>query len=68
MHLPAYLELSGLTQKQLAMLLEVHVTTVWKWIHGERKPGSTMVMRIEMLTQGKVTLRDLEAYWKTKKK
>lgn len=68
MDLKSYLNLLDIEYQDFAELIKAHPTTISNYIHGRRKPSSTMSARIEKITKGKVTLHDLEAYWETHKK
>jgi transcriptional regulator with XRE-family HTH domain len=63
----AWAEREGLSQAQLAALLDVDQTSISKWFSGDRTPGIDSIIRIELLTRGEVpyfvwsTLISLEA-------
>ena len=61
MKLAAYLIENGLNSQQFAALLGGVVTrrTIEKWCRGERYPRGPMVLKIEEITHGQVTLADI---------
>ncbi|GKX46117.1 transcriptional regulator [Pectobacterium carotovorum] len=47
------------SQKKLADALGVSQPTVWRWLHGKKKPSIDSVKTIEKVTAGTVTCEEL---------
>ncbi|MCU1787490.1 helix-turn-helix domain-containing protein [Pectobacterium polaris] len=47
------------SQKKLADILGVSQPTVWRWLHGKKKPSIDSVKTIEKVTAGTVTCEEL---------
>ena len=67
MDLKIYLKMSGITHKEFAKMIGVSEASISNYIGWRRKPSSSIVARIEIVTKGKVTVHDLMAYWEAKK-
>lgn len=59
MHLKEYLEEKGLSYSAFAEQLGSHVQYVKRIACGNRSPGLKLALRIEELTEGKVTPREM---------
>lgn len=59
MKLREYLEWKGLRQRAFARELGVSDAYISRLIAGQRKPRAKMALKIEAITDGAVTLRDL---------
>lgn len=53
-----YLSNTGIKQVWLAKQLGVHPVTLSRWIHGRTKMPLDVAKRIEVLTDGQVTVND----------
>ena len=52
-----WLKQSGLSAQSLAEALGVSRSAIYKWISGECLPSATILVRLEAMSQGKVTAR-----------
>lgn len=59
MNLREYLEEERLTYREFAEKLGIHIQSLKNIAYGVRKPGLGLALRIEELTEGKVTPRSL---------
>ena len=67
MDLKKYIESRGFTIKEFAERIDVHPTTISNWLHYRRRPSLEVANRVVELTKGKVTIKDLLAYWEVEK-
>jgi DNA-binding transcriptional regulator YdaS (Cro superfamily) len=67
MDLKTYLKLKDIQVKEFAEIIGVSASTISRYIHWYRKPALDIAIRIENATKGKVTIKDLMAYWEAKK-
>lgn len=58
MTLQDYLKAEGLNASAFAKLLDVTPSTVTRWLTTDRKPDLTLMVKIEEVTGGRVTMRD----------
>ena len=58
MHLKTYLKQQGISYKEFAYMMGVEVTTVYRWLSGDRVPPLQTAVHIEDKTSGAVTCRD----------
>lgn len=68
MDLKDYLETEGIENKDFAVMVGVTRNTVTNWIHWHSMPHPKTIKRIEQVTNGKVTFKDLMYYWEAKNK
>jgi transcriptional regulator with XRE-family HTH domain len=59
MHLKEYLEEKGLSYSAFAKQLGIHIQYIKSISCGIRSPGLKLALRIEELTEGKVTPREM---------
>jgi transcriptional regulator with XRE-family HTH domain len=57
--LEQYRKFKGITRSALAAELGISASYVTRLLRGERSPGGALVARIERVTEGAVTVRDL---------
>lgn len=63
MYLPDYLESRQFLYKEFSNLIGVSVSTLSNYICKKRLPPLDIAIRIEDVTKGKVTPRDLLHWW-----
>ena len=61
MQLITYLEENNISQRKFAQLIGVQPLAVNRYIKGRRTPKPEILLRIELVTEGKVTIRDFAA-------
>jgi transcriptional regulator with XRE-family HTH domain len=61
MTLRQYLKSRKLTQVQFARMVGVDPNTVWRWLHGWRRPSRDLITRLHAITCGEID------WWKIKK-
>jgi predicted transcriptional regulator len=66
MNLKRYLETRRFTKKEFARLIGVSSAAVSNYICKKRKPALDIAIRIEQVTDGKVTAQDLFNWWESK--
>jgi transcriptional regulator with XRE-family HTH domain len=59
MDLKTYLEKTGLTYAELAERLGIHAQSIKNIACGIRRPGLRLALKIEELTEGKVTPKEM---------
>ncbi|MCE2982758.1 MAG: helix-turn-helix domain-containing protein [Parachlamydia sp.] len=59
MDLKEYLEEHRLTYREFAESLEIHLFSLKNIVYGKRRPSIQLATKIELLTNGKVTVEDL---------
>lgn len=52
-----WLSQSGMSVQDLSEVLDVSRTAIYKWINGENLPSAAVLIKLEALSQGKVTAR-----------
>lgn len=67
MDLKTYLESRNITRREFAKMLGVSACTISNYICWKRKPTLEIGRMIEKITNKKVTIDDLLAYWIAKK-
>ena len=55
-----WLDNRGMTRAEAAALLDTSPTTITLWYHGRHRPSARMTQRIFQLTEGMVTVTDLQ--------
>jgi DNA-binding transcriptional regulator YdaS (Cro superfamily) len=66
MDLKIYLESRNIEHKEFAKMILVTPTTISNYIAGRRRPNIQIALRIEKVTNGKVTIKDLLDCWEKK--
>jgi len=61
MTLAEYLKAEGMNASAFAKLLDVTPSTVTRWLTTDRKPDLNLMVKIETVTLGRVTMRDFVA-------
>jgi transcriptional regulator with XRE-family HTH domain len=46
------------TQAELAFLLDINQSTLWRWMHGDATPELEKAFRIQELTRGAIKAKD----------
>jgi transcriptional regulator with XRE-family HTH domain len=52
-----WLSQSGMSVQDLSEVLDVSRAAIYKWINGENLPSAATLIKLEALSQGKVTAR-----------
>jgi DNA-binding transcriptional regulator YdaS (Cro superfamily) len=68
MHLINYLKSNHISQCDFAQLVGISEGAVANYIRWRRKPTLSIALRIQEVTGGKVTVKDLNDYWELKQK
>lgn len=62
MHLKEYLDHRGISQSEFAEMVGLPRQTISRYVLGDRRPSTSIALKIEQKTRGKVSIEDLMDY------